>query len=285
MNLEDELSDILEKLKKPEISLREVRDLYFEAKNKFLVAEEKTEVAGINAVSIFLRVIVINSDFVKNWQSGKISPKNEELDLLEEGCEEVPAVLDYLKENGVKIDDNFFSKTKKGLKELKQKVQQEKEIRRQQQNQSSTPPTSKPSNNQQINQLQNQLNQLSQQIQSLLNNQNKNPADNSNNGQFQQIQEQLNSLQSQIQSLEKQPNNSNSPVSQTDKQELTKLKNQIQQLQKDLQSKPEGRKPTINSQQPDNKFNWLYVVIPGGILLVVAGIAIAYLVGKKNKKE
>jgi len=95
----------------------------------------------------------------------------------------------------------------------------------------------------------------------------------------------LSSLQSQIQSLEKQPNNSNAPVSQSDKQELTKLKNQIQQLQKELQSKQMGNKSSTNSQQPQQQFNWLYVVIPGAILLVVMGIIIAYLVGKKNKKE
>jgi neutral trehalase len=139
------------------------------------------------------------------------------------------------------------------------------------------------SNSSNTQQLQNQLNQLSQQIQTLLNSQNKNPADNSNNNQLQKIQEQLNSLQNQIQNLENKPNNSS--VSQSDKQELSKLKNQIQQLQKDLQSKQaDNQKSTSNSQQNEG-FNWLYVVIPGGVLLVVIGIVIAYLVGKKNKRE
>ena len=73
-------------------------------------------------------------------------------------------------------------------------------------------------------------------------------------------------------------------------QKIETLQNKKQEIQSELnqkQSQQKELKDKVNSQQSDkeNKFNWLYVVIPGGILLVMAGIVIAYLVGKKNKRE
>jgi len=67
VNLEDKLSNILTQLKKEEISLRETRDLYFEAKEEFFAAkeEEKTKIVGTNAMTIFLRVVAINQKFVE----------------------------------------------------------------------------------------------------------------------------------------------------------------------------------------------------------------------------
>ena len=101
------------------------------------------------------------------------------------------------------------------------------------------------------------MNQLSQQVQTLLNNQKQNPADNSSNNQLQQAQEQLNSFQNQIQNLENKPkDSSDASISQSDKEELTKLKNQVQQLQKDLQqNKQTGNKKDANSQQSEKEFN------------------------------
>ncbi|KLL03900.1 MAG: hypothetical protein MRECE_7c047 [Mycoplasmataceae bacterium CE_OT135] len=291
MNLEKELADYLTKIKKREISLQEASKLYFEAKEKFFAAEKKeqTKKSIKLALEIFFRASEISGNFVEEWQSGKIVPKDEDLNLLEKGCKEVLEVANFFEKN---LPNNKLNKLIdwEQVKKIQILIKQEKSRRqnnsRSENNNSTSPPSSNssaPVNNSQITQLQNQLNQLQQQIQSLLANQNKNLT---NNNQFQQIQEQLNALQNQIQSLEKQPNSPNAPVSQSDKQELIKLKNQTQQLQKDLQSKQTGeQKGANNSQQPENKFNWLYVVIPGTVLLVVMGIIIAYLVGKKSKKE
>jgi ElaB/YqjD/DUF883 family membrane-anchored ribosome-binding protein len=120
-------------------------------------------------------------------------------------------------------------------------IQQEKSHR-----QIQTPLTG---NNSRIDQLQNQLNQLQKQIQSLLANQKQSP-DNSNNDQFQQqIQQYLDALQSKISQLEDELQNSAStPVSSSDKQELGKLKSQIQQLQKDLQNMSGEKKQQVDAQ-------------------------------------
>lgn len=137
----------------------------------------------------------------------------------------------------------------------------------------------------QFQSIQNQLNQLQIQIQTLLNNQNQNPTNNSNNNQFQQIQEQLNALQKQIQDLENKPNNSSSSVSSSDKQELTKLKNQTQQLQKSLQNKNQPELKNVHQTNTDTRqakkeFPWLWIVIPMGIAI----IGLLFLLLRKEKK-
>jgi len=257
--------------------------------------EEITDESRKTMAKIFIMFIGKNRDFAEKWLGGEIVPSDDQLNLLESNCKEILEYIDKINKQLPQIvDDDYCSNTKEGVKKLKQKVQQEKASRQQQQQQPTQPNSplnsnniddnskESPANNQQISQLQNQLNQLSQQVQTLLNNQN--PTDNSNNNQFQQIQAQLNALQKQIQDLENKPNNSNSSVASSDKQELTKLKNQAQQLQKNLQSKQTRNEKNTNSQ-PEKGFNWLYVIIPAGVLIVVMGIVIAYLVGKKNKKS
>ena len=75
----------------------------------------------------------------------------------------------------------------------------------------------------------------------------------------QKVQQQVKSLQEQKENIQTQ---------------LDQKKNQQAKLQIDLQKQ--------SSQPP---FNWLYAVVPGAILLVVMGIIIAYLVGKKSKNN
>ena len=99
-NLEKELSDILEKihsaLKRGGITLQEARDPYFEAKNKYLTAnqEEKTEEARLCMLDIFFQVGKVSEKFVENWQNGKFKPYDKELNLLKEGCNEVLEAFD-----------------------------------------------------------------------------------------------------------------------------------------------------------------------------------------------
>jgi hypothetical protein len=54
-------------------------------------------------------------------------------------------------------------------------------------------------------------------------------------------------------------------------------------LQKDLQNMSGEKKQQVDAQP--QQFNWWYIFVPGGILLLISGIVIAYLLGKKSKKE
>jgi hypothetical protein len=104
--LEKELSEIFEKVsrarKERNLSLQESYDLYFEAKEKCLVAKEKerTKEVGEWMLAIFFLVGRISENFIADWQSGKLKPAEEELGLLKKGCDEVlEAFSGYLKPN------------------------------------------------------------------------------------------------------------------------------------------------------------------------------------------
>ncbi|CAH1762982.1 6204_t:CDS:2 [Entrophospora sp. SA101] len=118
------------------------------------------------------------------------------------------------------------------------------------------------------------------------------------------LKQQLTELQNEINELKKQNPNSDQNTNPEIQQKIATLQNQKEQVQKTLkqkQSQQEKIKQQANPQQPNNGFNWLYVVIPGAVLLVVMGIIIAYLVvylksggtgkieiskrGKKEKKD
>jgi len=97
--LEEELSTILEKIysewEKRDIALQEVRDLYFEAKEKYLQDKGvKSEKASGLMLKILFTVGRINEEFIKKWQEKNITPTNRELKLIEEGCEEVLKAFD-----------------------------------------------------------------------------------------------------------------------------------------------------------------------------------------------
>jgi len=105
-NLEKELSDILEKihsaLRRGGVALQEARDPYFEAKNKYLTAnqEERTKEARLCMLDIFFQVGKVSEKFVEEWQNGKFKPYNNELELLKEGCNEVlEAFNEHFKED------------------------------------------------------------------------------------------------------------------------------------------------------------------------------------------
>ncbi|CAJ0896436.1 4026_t:CDS:2 [Entrophospora sp. SA101] len=183
------------------ISLQESSKLYFEAKGKFFSAEKKEQTEkniGL-AVEILLQACKIR----------KVVPTDKELNLLEEGCQEVFKVFDFIEEN-IPSSKGKYDNYKKATEKIKILVQQEKSHRRQRPNQ---------------------------------------------------------------------------PSSSTSSSSTTSNNSQLNQLQKELQSKQMGNKSSTNLQQPNNGFNWLYVVIPGAVLLVVMGIIIAYLVATKSEKS
>lgn len=94
--LEKELGEILVKIKKEGISLQEGRDLYFEAKEKYLSFDEKARTQEESRLILKILFLVggISEDFVKKWQNGKLKPNDRELELLKEGCNEVLEAFD-----------------------------------------------------------------------------------------------------------------------------------------------------------------------------------------------
>jgi hypothetical protein len=230
MNLEDELSEILTKLSKKNISLQETKDLYFKAKEKFFATEEKerTETAGIKSLSIFFQVVIINQDFVKKWQSGKLIPQDKDLDLLEEGCKEVIIVVNYLKEVMPSvIKDDFKLKLERDTKELGQIIQQEKANRK---TKNSATPTNQQENSAQEDSTQNtqQIQKLQKEIDSLT-------------SQLTELQKQIGEL---LELLKKSQDSNNQSAKKEIEQKLAKVQNQQQQVQSQLESKK--KKQSVN---------------------------------------
>lgn len=124
--LEEELGKLLVRIKNKGISLQEGRDLYFEAKEKYLSSDKKsrTREASRLILKIFFLVGRISEDFVKRWQSGKLKPSDKELELLKEGCNEVLEAFDnHFKEELVdyreKSFDIHYAETKEKVRKIR----------------------------------------------------------------------------------------------------------------------------------------------------------------------
>lgn len=201
-------------------------------------------------------------------------PSNsEELNFLQEVADEFPKLLSWVEKNQPeqfkKGREARLQEAKTRNEKLKAYIQQERKKRgfSTPKNSNNKTNSSQPSQNtQQVQNLQNEINSLNQKLNEITN-----------------LVQEL---------LAKQ--NQNKPITETEKKEieikLSGLQEQKEQVQTQLNQKQtqkeELTKQPENSQQPANKeFNWWYVVIPLGGLLLIAGIIIVYLMGKKSKKE
>jgi len=103
------------------------------------------------------------------------------------------------------------------------------------------------------------------------------------------LKKQLTELQNQIEELKQNQNNSTDNQVASQIESLQEKKQQIQSKLEQKQSQQKRLKDKISQQSQNNQsgkgFNWLYVVVPGAALLVVMGIIIAYLVGKRSKNN
>jgi len=140
-NLEKELSEILKKIhsimKKKEISLQENHDLYFAAKDKYLVAseQEKSGKGGEYMLTIFFKVGEVSEKFVEEWQSDKFLPTDQELELLKKGCEEVLAAFNsHFKLNLLaypyKPYEVHYAEAKEKIRKIRELIQKEEFSRR-----------------------------------------------------------------------------------------------------------------------------------------------------------
>ena len=138
--LEKNLSEIFEKIypameKEEKISLPEIYDLYFLAKEKYLVAgeNERTEKVRDLMLIIFFRTGRTFEKFVIDWQKGKFRPSQQELELLKKGCNEVLEVFDgYLKPELLihprRPYDAHYSETKEKISKIRELVQREERV-------------------------------------------------------------------------------------------------------------------------------------------------------------
>lgn len=171
-----ELWVIEAKLQNPNISLQEIKSLWFEAKEIVKNLSNPTHYELEVSIDIFNAGIERVGDFFGGWIVGKIQPTDEELDLLEEAFNEASWAFNFLaKDSDICSPENNEGWQKK-IKENKQFVSEEKNRRKQIKDLQA-----------QINSLQNQSN------------------NNDNEGE-------VNNLQKQIEILEnKKPNSSSLP--------------------------------------------------------------------------
>jgi len=99
-NQEKELSNIREKIyskwEKGGITLRETRDLYFAAKEKYLAVPEELKTKEVRELMLKILFLAgrITEGFIEKWQNGEITSTDKELGLLKEGCDEVLAAFE-----------------------------------------------------------------------------------------------------------------------------------------------------------------------------------------------
>jgi len=137
---------ILAKLSKPNITLPEIKENYFEAKN--LVESIVPDDSDVRtSIQIFNKGGKLIDKFFHKWQSGQIKPTDEDLDLLEEAFKEASLAYDFLAIN----HSSFFSSdnNKVAQQKLKKvgKIVAEEKQRRQNPNSPNQPSQTNNSNN------------------------------------------------------------------------------------------------------------------------------------------
>lgn len=130
MSLERELSGVLKKIcwegERGNVSLSEVSELYFSAKEKYLLSDKEAKNQESRRLILKILFVVggISEEFIEKWQSGKISPTDKDLELLKEGCNEVleafdnhfrEELLDYQKEPY----DVHYAETKEKIRKIR----------------------------------------------------------------------------------------------------------------------------------------------------------------------
>lgn len=276
-NLGDKLNDLK---KKENFSWQRVEEVWNEVKEKSFASrptEWLTKTAQIQKWGFLGEIAEPCWEVSKAAAKGgkqdippEIYPSTaEELNFFQEIADEVPKMIDWLEnEYGEEIKDKDakIQEIKESNKQLKNFIQEQRKKR------GSSTSTNRPSNK-----------LGSPQDEQKIQNQQK---------EIDYLKQKLAELQNQIAELKKNQNNTTDEQTTSQIESLQAKKQQIQSELKQKQSQQKELKDKVNSpqfntsqQNNTDKFNWLYVVIPGGILLVVMGIVIAYLLGKKNKKE
>src|SRR6185369_11468640 len=96
VSVKEKLEEILRKIELPHSSIKEVSDLYFEAKKVFFGSEETGTIEGLIAINIFQKSYGFVYDYLIN--KGIETLTDKELDLLLVLCDEASANFEYLTE-------------------------------------------------------------------------------------------------------------------------------------------------------------------------------------------
>ncbi|WP_147410806.1 hypothetical protein [endosymbiont GvMRE of Glomus versiforme] len=301
VNLKNELLEIAHQIRGlagKDFSWKKIKELLEEAKEKVRSSsEEISKEIERQEANIFFEALEMASCFSELEVRAEVPASDDDLNFLQEIAENAPKMIDWAeKESPAQTEEEKkgYLEAKERAEKLKKAVQEEKQ-RRKQGNQSSSSsdtssnssrspsPTSSESSqtsdssskSRNEKQLQNEINSLKQtitelqaQIAELKQNQNKDNADNPE-------------ITKKIETLENQKQQTQS--------ELNKKQSQVNQAKDKSKTNPvKSNQQTDNNQQSNNKdngFKWWYVAIPAGVLLVVMGIVIAYLMGKNKEKK
>ena len=275
--LEREFASIIDKeldLDESNFTWTKVKEIWEEAKQKASISRPEkwlSEAAEAAKWNIYGKIIEGAWWFIEEINKGgdKLPPNAypsnaEELNFLQEVADEVPKMIYWLeKEHGeIKNKEAKIQEMKAKNEQLKSFIQQERK-----KHGYSFQPTHQP-NPQEEKKIQDQQREIDY------------------------LKKQLTELQIQIEELKQNQNNSTDSQVASQIESLQEKKQQIQSKLEKKQSQQKELKNKVNSQQSNSqqtnnadKFNWLYVVIPGAALLIVMGIIIAYLVGKRSKNN
>ena len=275
VSLEREFAIIIDKeldLDRSNFTWTKIKEIWEEAKQKASISRPEkwmSEAAEAAKWNIYGKIIEGAWELVEEINKGgdKLPPNAypstaEELNFLQEIADEFPQLLVWGEKthdpDEMKEQEGRIQKAKEDNEKLKSFIQQERK-----KHGYSFQPTHQP-NPQEEKKIQDQQKEIDY------------------------LKKQLTKLQNQIEELKSQINPENNSTNQEIQQKIATLQNQKEQVQKTLkqkQSQQERIQQQANTQPSEKGFNWLYVVIPGSVLLVVMGIIIAYLVRKRNKKE
>lgn len=255
-----QLEVIIQELKNSLIPLTEMKKNSKKVKEIFtgVKNEEISSYEALLSAEIELRLYISIEDWVRRWAKKTFHPNNEELEILKEIDARLP----------------------EAIQDLKIRAQEEKKLNRGNDYLAFAELFEKESenllNSHELLRKCFERERLEQEIR-FYGNKSKDGkskqslSDEFNKNDFEQTRKKIDHLNIEIKNLENKLLNSSFGQSGRQKQ-LNNLQN----------------KKISNNTQPSNKnygFSWLYVVIPLGILILILGMVVAYLLGKKNKRE
>ena len=252
-DLEKKLQEKLTELRKPGTSLQKANDLYFEAKEIAINADEKdvTKKALILMAHGIQEVYKKGVFFFQKWQTGKTKPTDHELDLFSKMADELLEAIPKLAENELLAEykaqykdfNHFIAETTKNIYDAKVIVEAEKTLR-QHKNQTSPSTDNNETNRTKSGTQQENTNQQNEQIQKL-------------SKEIESLTKQLFELHKQtgeILELLKKNQDSNNPAKKQEiQQKLTQLQAQQQQVQNQLEAKKQTQQKILSNKDQEPK--------------------------------
>jgi len=248
VSLIERLEEISRKVELPHSSIKEVSDLYFEAKNAFFGDEETGTSEGLIAANIFQK----SYSFVYGYLTSKGMKilTDEELDLLLVLCDEASANFEYLTEvfsssSNARMSSLFTKEdneeNQKDIQDCRERVLEEKAKRKVQQDQ------------------QNQNNKSK--FEDKVNNEKKNFQDESWRIKISELEKRIENLKSKNKTAD-----------------ANRLQKRVNEIKKNSPTNPTNPKK-------DDSFPVRNFLIGGGIILLILMVPIGLVLAVKNNKK